>query len=890
MAQENLCKDCPDSLQDLCIFYCMNNLDVLVESLNNIQVANHDTSAMFSMLLGNKMLDYFLHCCLPSDDKEKYVDQLLQNDQLCNELCITRRDMLNAGNLQELANNSIRKLQLSVFDEDCNAGAEEAYKLLFVNCLAHLTSVSLYQKCEEVSASGFLNLLCGEDFWEEREQGKGCSNYSGAAGDSSGTFKVVVANTKYHGFQIKNLVVPATTEAETSCKAGKSVSRSDHCSQILKSFSYEQVYTTIHPDFQPSHSFGWFYHLLSKLLLYNTQLQSFSIVMAISNPVEWFLSQPKLPSLKTLESLCLSFVFSEIAAHSEELDIAYTKTFFANLPVLENLRHLDISCNTLTRAGAVEVDRYCYSKNMVKLFIESVKALPHLKSLDVSGTNLSSIVGHTDRSEEECKLHCMPGFEGRHFDYLGLYGTTDACQHKFIPAHRVSGDASLDQLLVALWSLQHNRAIMVSILYDLQEWAQAHAISLKLGLPMLNGLIAYMAKIGDWDGNYKEATYFEEKSINIILHCIYFLLRNDDVKRHITLRQKRQLMEQLLVICYSLSVCTRRQASNLDQKYKIIRISMLLILILDLESVIVYSYRFEQYIQLLLAVFSSAAKHTLKLLALRLLHSACRFSQELKAIAGGKMQLVKKLLMTVLEKVTEGGEVDEILEKVWSILWTLTDEVPSNCELFVHHAGCQMAKTCIEKYRDAKSLHRKISGAMNNVSENCSLVPQLMTEELVVLFRDMLVYFGEEDYDVSSHAAGFLVMLASHGPKAWTIQEPSREVILKEVEEVMQKWDINKPKGVKFRSLTPMLTQIENFSTPVAQLWGAWLICNLVIIKPHHYCDMLEDENGLTKIDTVLQHGGLQEDLVNLLEKIKKLTFEYTERRARNEPMDESDD
>jgi hypothetical protein len=39
-------------------------------------------------------------------------------------------------------------------------------------------------------------------------------------------------------------------------------------------------------------------------------------------------------------------------------------------------------------------------------------------------------------SDTECTGHCMPGFEGRQFDFLGLYGNEE-CRHSFIPARRV---------------------------------------------------------------------------------------------------------------------------------------------------------------------------------------------------------------------------------------------------------------------------------------------------------------------------------------------------------------------------------------------------------------------------------------------------------------------
>ena len=63
----------------------------------------------------------------------------------------------------------------------------------------------------------------------------------------------------------------------------------------------------------------------------------------------------------------------------------------------------------------------------------------------------------------------------------------------------------------------------------------------------------------------------------------------------------------------------------------------------------------------------------------------------------------------------------------------------------------------------------------------------------------MLGYKYEADYDVSSHAASFLVMLASTGPSHWRLEDVAWEVILQEVDDVIKLWDIDKPKGVKFR-------------------------------------------------------------------------------------------
>lgn len=61
----------------------------------------------------------------------------------------------------------------------------------------------------------------------------------------------------------------------------------------------------------------------------------------------------------------------------------------------------------------------------------------------------------------------------------------------------------------------------------------------------------------------------------------------------------------------------------------------------------------------------------------------------------------------------------------------------------------------------------------------------------------MLVYRTEEDFDVSAHVVGFLVMLTSS--PHYRLVEPARETVQNEIESVIKLWDIDMQKGVKFR-------------------------------------------------------------------------------------------
>lgn len=349
----------PDSLHDLCIFYCMNNLDTLVASLKSFSDTNEDISSTFSLLLGNRLLDYYLACCIPSDNNLTYIDQLMQNSHLCNEISITRIGLVSPANMQELAKNSVQKLTLTCFDVDNLM--MHAYRVLLENNLPHLTNLNLIEKCDEDGIVGLLNLLCGQSYdtnivarseAEDESENKSTESIAEldvaeAIGDTPTELDVAeapteldvaAASTKCHSIPINGASANRGRDEGEMEKSAKL----DLVVPNLTSFSYEHVYSSMHPNCEPCCSFGWFYNLISKVLLCNSQLQSFSFVTMISNPIEWFLSRPKLPLLHNLQSLCLSFEYMDYAAHSDEIDMPYTNTFFANLPALSRLRYVAV--------------------------------------------------------------------------------------------------------------------------------------------------------------------------------------------------------------------------------------------------------------------------------------------------------------------------------------------------------------------------------------------------------------------------------------------------------------------------------------------------------------------------------------------------------------------
>ena len=83
--------------------------------------------------------------------------------------------------------------------------------------------------------------------------------------------------------------------------------------------------------------------------------------------------------------------------------------------------------------------------------------------------------------------------------------------------------------------------------------------------------------------------------------------------------------------------------------------------------------------------------------------------------------------------------------------------------------------------------------------------------------REMLLKTDSSGIDVSSHAAAYLVLLAADGPEAWTVEDPTREAVLKDVETTIDRWQLDASRGVKFRYIRKTCP------------------CNIYPLKPHFY-------------------------------------------------------
>ena len=83
---------------------------------------------------------------------------------------------------------------------------------------------------------------------------------------------------------------------------------------------------------------------------------------------------------------------------------------------------------------------------------------------------------------------------------------------------------------------------------------------------------------------------------------------------------------------------------------------------------------------------------------------------------------------------------------------------------------------------------------------------------------------------MSYNAAGVLAHMASDGPEAWTIEEPSRADVLQRMMVAIERWNLTAERNINYRSFEPILRLIKVSHTPQCQHWAVWALANLTSV------------------------------------------------------------
>ncbi|KAL4717706.1 hypothetical protein ACJJTC_000855 [Scirpophaga incertulas] len=494
------------------------------------------------------------------------------------------------------------------------------------------------------------------------------------------------------------------------------------------------------------------------------------------------------------------------------------------IATLSSLRHLDIS-HSIERLG-----KYF---NPNEVLAKLVTNLPYLESLDISGTNLagSGAAAVSNLNVSEPQVRCdIPGLVSRvnrPLEFLGLYGTHHgACKRHDIPAKVISGDANEEQILTAAAAYMERPAMLTRVLNDLYylfryEYNEYVGRALSVVLDAMD-------------------KHVSEKHIQISGSATLFYIVKGKEKDRIGIKLKKRIITALL---------DGMEAHLGDDT--MMRNGCLTLCQFKIPTDVLFEY--ERVVQILLNGVSDVNQEGfVQRIAIYLLNSlACQVDGKQKRFLGNHGAIGK--MLNLISDRLERRVCDDVLEVAWSTMWNVTDETPQNCQRFLENRGMEYFLACLKNFPDKEELLRNMMGLLGNVAEVSELRPQLMNKLFLTVFYDLLDS-SSDGIEVSYNAAGVLAHMASDGPDAWTVEDPSRHAVLARVASAVKRWDLRAERNINYRSFEPILSLLHAHHTPQCQHWAVWALANLTTVYPEKYCNLVEAEGGLLLLSDLVLH------------------------------------
>jgi Zyg-11 protein homolog len=219
------------------------------------------------------------------------------------------------------------------------------------------------------------------------------------------------------------------------------------------------------------------------------------------------------------------------------------------------------------------------------------------------------------------------------------------------------------------------------------------------------------------------------------------------------------------------------------------------------------------------------AMHLLNILACSV-HGADKITVGSLAIPVA-MELIKTKIQSI--KSDASNRSDDVLEITWSFLWNITDETPENCQIFLDRCdGMSVFMSCI--MFNKTEIIRNMMGLLGNVAEVKHLRDRLVKNEYIKTFRELL-FKNNDGIEIPYNSAGVLAHIMSDGVDVWSkCNLHARDDVIKDLKNVIDKWDINSERNINYRSFEPIFRLVTLYSQPISQLWSVWALANLTSV------------------------------------------------------------
>ncbi|KAL0279693.1 UNVERIFIED_CONTAM: hypothetical protein PYX00_001192 [Menopon gallinae] len=490
-----------------------------------------------------------------------------------------------------------------------------------------------------------------------------------------------------------------------------------------------------------------------------------------------------------------------------------------------------------------------------------VENLPNLVSLDISGTNLAGtgVAEHSLVCTSEGLPTDIPGLRsrvGNPFEFLGLYRTHhEACRRYDIPAKFITGDNNEEQMLNAMLAYMDRPHVLQKVVNNLfhlfqSENCQNVYIAIKLILEAMD-------------------RHLYDKPIQISGSAsLYYLAQMKAKKPPFEFKMKHHMIRTIvngMMVFKDDETMMRNGCFTLCQ--------------FNIPDDVMFDY--DRLVHIIIHILSGVDQDIglLQRTAIYLLNSlACQAERSQKLFLGG-LRAVSHMLSIIRFRL-EHQLFDDILQMAWSTMWNVTDETAYNCQKFLEGNGMELFLSCLSMCSGRDELLRSMMGLLGNVAEVEHLRPRLMSEQYITVFADLLEFLSD-GIEVSYNAAGVLAHMCSDGPEAWTVREPKREVVLKNMVIAIEKWDLHVERIINYRSFHPILGLLKVRHTPECQHWAAWALANLTTVYPKKYCSLVENDGGIPLLEEVIQSDTAYQRIKELAEMVINNCREHKQKKSK---------
>ncbi|GIY11157.1 protein zer-1 homolog [Caerostris darwini] len=503
-------------------------------------------------------------------------------------------------------------------------------------------------------------------------------------------------------------------------------------------------------------------------------------------------------------------------------DVPNIRALIPAICEIKTLRHLDIS-NT-----ADQVIMYDNPNALLKCIVNS---LENLVSLDISGTNLAG--GRIQEKPFDESLTDIPGLASRvkrPLEFLGLLNCAfDACYRHHIPAKRIAGDASEEQILIAGQAYCSREPMIQRVLNDLfQIFRFSTCDNSKLALDVVMEAMRCHLKV---------------KHVQVSGSASLFYIVKGEHKELFNIKMRRKIIKLLIDAMFL-------HYSDVTM----LRNGCLTLIHFKIPDDVFFDYE-RLAVLLLLIVAQDDQDEFVQRIGVYLLNSlACQVDGIEKKLVGDRGAI--HIMLQVIEKRLQRCLCDEVMETAWSTMWNVTDETPINCARFLDGKGMDLFLGCLEAFPQKPELLRNMMGLLGNVAEVEELRGHLMKDDYLLVFSQLL-NSKSDGIEVGYNAAGILSHIASDGPEPWiihNIKAVKRSEVLQQMVEAIEKWSLDTKRNINYRSFKPILRLLTVSHTPEAQHWAVWALANLTTVYPEKYCTLLKDEGGMELLQNLLQN------------------------------------